>query len=94
MMEIAYPHTYEVLSQFINDLRTLYLNRLKQQDSNGWNRIASGNLFNSVKTVINMDGQTIEASLALDEVWKFIEHGSQPEGEYRQHWPPVDKIKE
>lgn len=91
--KIDFPHTYEVLTQFINDIRESYLNKLLQPDEKGYNRIASGNLINSVKTVINMDGQTIEASLSLDKVWDYVEHGSKPEGEYPRHWPPVDAIK-
>lgn len=90
---IEWMNTYNVITQYINDVRDLYMNKLQQPDINGWNRIATGNLINSVKTVINIDGSTIEAALQLDECWKFIEFGSQPEGEFKQHWPPVDAIK-
>ena len=85
---VEWRHTYDALTQFINDVRTLYQNKLIQPDENGWNRIASGNLLNSVKTVITMNDQSIEASLSLDEVWKYIEYGTRP------HFPPPSALEE
>lgn len=94
LSRLEWQHTYNAVTQYINDVRTLYINKLIQPDANGYNRVASDNLINSVKTVININDYSIEASLQLDKVWDYVEHGSKPLGEYPQHWPPVDAIRE
>ena len=50
---------------------------------------ASGGLFDSVKAIIDYDGKSYEASLSMEEYWKWVEDGRGP-GKF----PPLDKIEE
>lgn len=50
---------------------------------------ASGRLFDSVRSVVEVDGHTIELSLSLEEYWKYVEEGRGP-----GRFPPLNKIEE
>lgn len=50
---------------------------------------ASGRLFDSVRSIISIDGEYIEVSLNLEDYWKYLEDGRSP-----GRFPPVDKIRE
>lgn len=63
-------------------------NEYREQISNT-DTFASGRLFDSVKSIISIDEQTIELSLSMEEYWKYIEEGRGP-GKF----PPLGKIEE
>lgn len=73
----------KVLEEYAIELRNKYQDYLINSD-----RLASGELLNSVEYIIEKDNISISVSLQLAEYWKYVEYDTKP------HWPPVDKIKE
>ena len=73
----------EVLEQYAQEVRNRYQDRLIQDD-----RIASGDLLNSVEYQVVRNGMTYEVQLRLEDYWKYVEYGTKP------HFPPMDKILE
>lgn len=73
----------KVLEEYGRELRNKYQDNLINSD-----RLASGELLNSVEYIIEKDNISISISLQLAEYWKYVEWDTKP------HWPPVDKIKE
>ena len=72
-----------VLEEYGRELRNKYQDNLINSD-----RLASGELLNSVEYIVEKDNMHISVSLQLAEYWKYVEYDTKP------HWPPVDKIKE
>ena len=82
-LEIKWENLYKVLEEYAIELRNKYQDNLINSD-----RLASGELLNSVEYIIERDNISISVSLQLAEYWKYVEYDTKP------HWPPVDKIKE
>lgn len=83
MEELAFYGLQEVLEEYGRTVANLYQDKLISDD-----KIASGNLLNSVDFLVLRQGQKIWVELHLEEYWKYVENGSKP------HWPPVDKLVE
>ena len=73
----------KVLDEYAIKLRNTYQDNLINSD-----RLASGNLLNSVEYIIEKDNIQISVSLKLEDYWKYVEFDTKP------HFPPVDKIME
>lgn len=73
----------KVLEEYAIKLRNTYQDNLINSD-----KLASGDLLNSVDYIIEKDNIQISVSLKLKDYWKYIEYDTKP------HWPPVDKIQE
>lgn len=73
--------TYEVLKEYAIELR----NSLQDSYIND-DRIATGDLLNSVEYIIEKDDRQIEVSLQLKEWWKYVEEDTKP------HFPPPDAM--
>lgn len=73
----------KVLEEYAIKLRNTYQDNLINSD-----RLASGNLLNSVEYIIEKDNMQISVSLKLEDYWKYVEFDTKP------HFPPVDKIME
>lgn len=71
------------LEQYAQEVRNQYQDNLILND-----RIASGDLLNSVEYQVVQNGMTYEVQLRLQDYWKYVEYGTKP------HFPPVDKILE
>ena len=69
--------TYEVLKEYAIELRNTLQDSYITDD-----RIATGDLLNSVEYIIEKDDRQIEVSLQLEEWWKYVEEGTKP------HFPP------
>ena len=82
-LEIKWENLEKVLEEYAIELRNKYQDNLINSD-----RLASGELLNSVEYIIEKDNISISVSLQLAEYWKYVEYDTKP------HWPPVDKIKE
>lgn len=82
-LEIKWENLNKVLEEYAIELRNKYQDNLINSD-----RLASGELLNSVEYIIERDNISISVSLQLAEYWKYVEYDTKP------HWPPVDKIKE
>lgn len=71
-----------VLMEYGIAVRNLYQDRLILH-----NRIASGELLNSVDNVrVEFDGQAYEVKLDLADYWRYVEMDTEP------HWPPPSAI--
>lgn len=79
---IVWNKTYEVLREFAIRLRNEYQDKLIQD-----NKIATGELLNSVDYVIEKNDRAISVSLKLEDYWKWVEEGRKP-GKF----PPPDAI--
>lgn len=81
---IVWNKTYEVLREFAIRLRNEYQDKLIQD-----NKIATGELLNSVEYIIEKDGRSISVSLQLEDYYRYVEEGRKP-----GRFPPVDKMLE
>lgn len=70
-----------VLEEYGVAVRNLYQDRLILHD-----RIASGDLLNSVEAHVEYDGRAFEVQLDLLSYWRYIEMDTEP------HWPPPSAI--
>ena len=73
--------TYEVLKEYAIELRNTLQDSYITDD-----RIATGDLLNSVEYIIEKDDRQIEVSLQLEEWWKYVEEDTKP------HFPPPDTM--
>lgn len=73
--------TYEVLKEYAIELRNTLQDSYINDD-----RIATGDLLNSVEYIIEKDDRQIEVSLQLKEWWKYVEEDTKP------HFPPIDAM--
>ena len=71
------------LEEYAIAVRNQYQDNLINDD-----KIASGNLLNSVDYRIEQNGMVYEVKLKLQDYWKYVEYGTKP------HLPPVNKILE
>lgn len=78
-----FPHLVKVLQEFAVEARNLYKQNLLVND-----RKASGRLLNSVDYITEINGNTYEIFLTLEDYWKYVEEDTRP------HFPPLDKILE
>lgn len=70
---IKYDHLKEVLERYAIALRNEYKQNLKNND-----RVASGNLLNTVEYEVKDKNGTYTVSLKLQDYWKWIESGRPP----------------
>ena len=70
-----------VLEEYGVAVRNLYQDRLILHD-----RIATGELLNSVDTRVEYDGQAYEVKMDLADYWRYVEMDTKP------HWPPPSAI--
>lgn len=70
-----------VLMEYGVAVRNLYQDRLILHD-----RIATGDLLNSVEVHVEYNGAAYEVHLDLADYWRYIEMDTQP------HWPPRSAI--
>lgn len=80
---INLEHVRGVLEEYAQAVRNLYQDNLIRSE-----RIASGDLLNSVEYRVIQDGAEYEVQLSLAEYWKYVEYDTKP------HWPPVSAIRE
>ena len=79
-----WKNTEKVLNDFGKSFVEYYQSLLLEED-----KVASGDLFNSVRYIIDINDNSIEVSISLLEYWKYIEHGRRS-GTY----PPIKKIED
>ena len=78
-----FPHLLKCLERYAIDARNLYKESLKEND-----RFASGRLLNSVNYITEINGNTYEIFLSLEDYWKYVEEDTRP------HRPPFAPIYE
>ena len=66
-----------VLEEYGVAVRNLYQDRLILHD-----RIATGDLLNSVETRVEYNGTAYEVKMDLADYWRYVEMDTEP------HWPP------
>lgn len=70
-----------VLQEYAVDVRNLYQDRLILHD-----RIATGDLLNSVEVRVEYEGGAYEVKMDLADYWRYVEMDTAP------HWPPPSAI--
>ena len=75
---ISFPHLQAVLEDFAERAKDQYQGLLVNK-----NKVASGDLYNSIGCLVEQNGTTYEVSLELEHYWKFIEEGIKPAGKYK-----------
>lgn len=78
---IQFPHLQKALEECIIELRNAYQDNLITSD-----RIASGELLNSIEIVTSFEGQDYWVGLELADYWKYVEYDTRP------HFPPPSAI--
>lgn len=78
---ISFTNVLRVLDELGEALRNEYQDNLIRS-----NKIASGDLLNSVEFHIVQDGQTFKVNLELRSYWEYIERGTKP------HFPPISAL--
>lgn len=76
-------NTEKVLQDFGKSFVEYYQSLLLEED-----KVATGDLFNSVKYIIDINDNSIEVSISLLNYWKYIENGRKS-----GTWPPINKIE-
>lgn len=74
MADNNFPNLTAALEQYAAEFRNLYQDKLITAD-----RIATGELLNSVNYRVTRDGTVYEVTLSLADYWKYIEDG-RPQG--------------
>lgn len=80
---LSFYNLQEVLEQYGEALRNAYQDNLISDD-----KIASGELLNSVDFLVLTGNNEIWVEFHLEDYYKYIEYGTKP------HWPPLNKIME
>lgn len=73
-------NTLMVLNKYGEEIVKKYRNKLEENKPGySWNSIATGNLYNSVKSEVIVSGTRISIEITLEDYWKTLENG-QPAG--------------
>ena len=92
---ISFENLQKALEEYGKEAKAQYQkNLLEMRYTKGknpvlTNRIASGELYNSVQSLVIVNGQRYSVVLSLADYWKYIENG-RPAGKF----PPTSKILE
>lgn len=78
---LEFTNVQEVLQRYAKDIDTRYKEVLADKD-----HIASWDLYNSIKTQVEVGEREYLVTMRLLDYWKWLEHGSEP------HWPPVKAL--
>ena len=70
-----------VLQDLARDAKEGYRDLLEQHD-----HIASGELYKSISTTIEVEGSTYIVWMEMADIWKYVEYDTKP------HWPPREAI--
>lgn len=76
-------NTMKVLQEYAVEFRNMYQDNLIRSD-----RIASGELLNSIEAQVTVNGTAYEVQLRLADYWKYVEEDTRP------HRPPLAPILE
>ena len=82
---ITFPHLEAALEEYGEAVRNLYQDKLIRG-----NKIATGDLLNSVEFEVKHEGTIYEVGLNLASYWKYVEYGRKPGGKF----PPVNAIRD
>lgn len=97
---LRFDNLLKVLEEYGKEAETLYKAKITEGRPPYGTKNASGELLNSVRWGMRVNGRTYEVTLSLAEYWKYVEGGAQgretsPFGAvYAAHWPPVSAIRE
>lgn len=81
---LNFKHLEQVLKEYGQAVEDLYRDKLTEG-----NKVASGELINTLRYIYYHNENRWEISLNLQDYWYYVEHGRNP-GKF----PPVDKILE
>lgn len=75
------PTVMSFLQEYAAEVERVYKESLTDSD-----HIASRDLYNSISTTVEVDGQAYYVRMTLEDYWKYIEEGTRP------HWPPPSAL--
>ena len=78
---MEWTNLYKVLNEYAIEFRNTLQDSYIEDD-----RIASGELLNSIDYIIEKDNIQISVSVKIADYYKYLETGTKP------HWPPVNAI--
>lgn len=78
---IDFANLQRVLEEYGNEVRNMYQDNLIRHD-----RIATGELLNTVESRVEVNGRIYSVVLSLQDYWRDVEEGTKP------HTPPVEDI--
>ena len=81
---IEFKNLQKVLNEYANEVKEMYQYRLNEGNS-----IASGELINSVRYILQRNDKAFEVSLSLLEYWKYVEYGRRAGAKF----PPFPAIR-
>lgn len=83
MKEYQWTHTEAILTEYGNKVMEMYKDKLETN-----NRRATGDLIDSMKVLVQHEGDYIQVSLDLASYWKYVEWDTRP------HFPPISAIRD
>lgn len=78
---ISFDNLLQVLEDYGQAIRNEYQDNLIRAD-----KVASGELLNSVEFEVIQNGRSFKVNLNLAEYWKYVEEGTRP------HFPPISAL--
>lgn len=79
---MIWENTKQILEQYAKELVRTYKENLINDD-----KVATGNLVNSINFIIENGANSISVSLSMEDYWKYVENGRKA-GKF----PPIDRI--
>ena len=77
----TFPHLLAAVTDYAQRFEAMYKDRLLGHD-----RLASGDLLNSIHARVVAQGVTIAVDVDLAKHWQYVEWDTRP------HWPPPDAL--
>lgn len=85
LMDFEFPHLMEVLNDYADAFQELFKRKIKDGDS-----FATGDLYNSIKTFMRVNGETYSVEMSLLDYWIWIDRGRSKGAKY----PPINKLED
>lgn len=86
MEEFKTENVERVLNEIGQDVVTDLRAKMRQKNSKGYDKIATGELYRTLRTTTEKNGDTYELDLHHQPYFKYVEYDTRP------HYPPKDPI--
>lgn len=82
---MGFSNLIEVLNRYGREIAAHSKNNLEFE-----NKIASGDLYNSIRYIVEENDNAYEIDIELEDYWKYVNDGRKAGGKF----PPINKIEE